>query len=276
MTTVQLFTDLTQNGLSASDELLATELRSRGVSVVAQPWETHNEAADVGIIRSTWNYPEQLDTFKQWLHTSEQLCSKHFNPTALVLWNLDKSYLVDLRSMGIKTVPTHLINSVTDHEWETITSLFGEDVVVKPRVGNSGREISRVRSKDAFIQHTKDNFLVQPYLPELSATEVSFIFIGNTFSHAIQRIPSRSDFRANVALGATVAIYEPTSNQIATAGVVLNHLPEDPLYARIDGYFDNDGFILNEIELVEPGLFFKEGTSSGAAERFADHLVASL
>ncbi|MDH3744569.1 MAG: hypothetical protein OES47_05645 [Acidobacteriota bacterium] len=58
------------------------------------------------------------------------------------------------------------------------------------------------------------------------------------------------------------------------AAGVLDALPERPLYARVDGVVRNGGFVLMELELIEPQLFF--GLAKGSASRFANCLLEAL
>ena len=48
----------------------------------------------------------------------------------------------------------------------------------------------------------------------------------------------------------------PQPEWLACAENVLQHLPQAPLYARIDGLIAQDGrFMVNEVELIEPALY---------------------
>lgn len=276
MSTVHLFTDLEHQELSASDQLLAEELRNRGLTVLAQPWETHNERIGIGLIRSTWNYAHNVEAFKMWLASSEELCKQLLNPLELIWWNLDKSYLLELSAAGVQTVPTHTPTADPEETWRACLDLYGNDLVAKPRIGNSGYGVTRVRTFTEFTEITNDKMIVQPFIPELATGEVSFIFFETTFSHAIRRIAKAGDFRANIAQGATVTLYEPTREEIEAVASIISYLPQTPHYCRIDGYFSTNQFILSEIELIEPGLFLREGARYKAAERFADFLLARI
>jgi hypothetical protein len=54
---------------------------------------------------------------------------------------------------------------------------------------------------------------------------------------------------------------------VAAARRVLAALPQPPLYARVDGIETPRGFLVMEIELNEPGLFFTHAPA--AADVFA-------
>ena len=55
---------------------------------------------------------------------------------------------------------------------------------------------------------------------------------------------------------------------------MLSVLPETPLYARVDGIARGGAFLLMELELIEPNLFFEYGP--GSADRFASALARRL
>jgi hypothetical protein len=65
-----------------------------------------------------------------------------------------------------------------------------------------------------------------------------------------------------------------TDNTIRQMAAVLELLPVQPLYARIDGVLRAGRFLLMEVEVNEPGLGLH--LAPGASERFADALLARL
>ena len=70
--------------------------------------------------------------------------------------------------------------------------------------------------------------------------------------------------------GGTARVAEPSHRLIDAAAGVFGALPEPPLYARVDGTEDEWGFVLMEVELIEPVLFLGLG---GAATRFAEAIA---
>lgn len=273
--TIHFYTDLEQPQLSKSDELIAAELRSRGHTVKAQPWETASPLIEIGIVRSTWNYPHYVQAFKEWLSKEKASGKTRFNDPELMLWNIHKSYLLDLEAAGLSIIPSKLMSEPKSADWHSIMAEFNYDVIVKPCVGNSGYGICRI--KDADIGYAHDEaIIVQPFLEELATSEISFIFIEHEFSHAVRRIPADNDFRGNIAHGATVAGYTPSENEVQLAAEVLPLLPQRPFFSRIDGFFSNGKFYLNEVELIEPGLFFNIDNSNKAVKLFADRLLARI
>ena len=62
---------------------------------------------------------------------------------------------------------------------------------------------------------------------------------------------------------------------ISSASSILRHVSAvAPLYARVDGIVTNDRFVLMELELIEPSLFFRH--SGPSADAFAKELAGRL
>ena len=65
------------------------------------------------------------------------------------------------------------------------------------------------------------------------------------------------------------------SREVAAAGRrALEALPLPPLYARVDGVAAEGGFLVMEVELHEPGLYFP--LAPAAAEAFAKAIIRRL
>jgi glutathione synthase/RimK-type ligase-like ATP-grasp enzyme len=112
--------------------------------------------------------------------------------------------------------------------------------------------------------------LIQPYLPEIeSHGEWSLIFFDGELSHAVKKKPKAGDFRVQDDFGGTVTPETPPAFVVDGARRVLEAAGEEFLYARVDGVVSESlgGFLVNELEVVEPELFLR--FDAGAPERFA-------
>lgn len=113
--------------------------------------------------------------------------------------------------------------------------------VVKPVIGNRGRGVE---------------YLVQPFMPEIAKEgEYRFIFIGGKLTHTILKTQKK------------VVLIQP-SKILATQAA--RALETDFLYARVDGIVHKGMFLLMELELIEPELYFH--LNPIAATRFAQTL----
>ena len=154
---------------------------------------------------------------------------------------------------------------------------------MKPVVGATARETLRFDSSpdglaaaqshiDRLIPH--EALMLQPYLNSVEeAGELSALYFGDAYSHGVRKVPVPGDYRVQDDFGASDEPYTFTEaeeielEQIRRAlKAVLQEklgVSEPLLYARIDVLRDgHGGLYLNELELVEPSLFFRHDTDS--------------
>lgn len=271
---------------------LADALRRRGAIATAHVWDDPSvdwTEFDALVIRSTWDYFLKPDRFREWLDTREAEGTQVLNPIPAVRWNMDKRYLRDLAQRGIATVPTHWVEPgeraelaviLRDREWD--------EAVVKPAVSAAAHETWRTRralaSSDDARLHTlgaKGALLVQPFLPEIERDgEWSLLFFAGRYSHSARKRPRAGDFRVQSQHGGaysaepapTIAV-DAAQRVIAVALRLLRLAPAALPYARVDGCIVDGAFLLMELEIIEPSLYF--GQSPAAAERCAEALLAA-
>jgi glutathione synthase/RimK-type ligase-like ATP-grasp enzyme len=113
--------------------------------------------------------------------------------------------------------------------------------------------------------------LVQPFIEAVPRDgEMSFVFIEGEFSHAVRKRAAPGDFRVQTEHGGSVAREPVNDRQVRIAAAVLALAPEPTLYARVDAVLSGEEFLLMELEVVEPDLFFE------AAPEAADTLAAAI
>jgi hypothetical protein len=102
------------NNVLLEDQLLQDSLARLGFQVNRLPWSTQdydwNQSKCV-IFRSTWDYFDHLSEFKSFLQDTSRLTT-FINPKDLLVWNLDKHYLLDLHAKDIDIPPTLMIEPV--------------------------------------------------------------------------------------------------------------------------------------------------------------------
>lgn len=236
--------------LAADDRLLRDALVRRGAAVRAVVWDDDVDwrAFDAIVLRSTWDYHKRLDEFRAWLDRMDGL--PLWNPPEVLRWNTHKSYLLDLQSRGIAIVPTLLVPR-------------GGGYIVKPAVSATAFRTER---------HTNDDdLLIQPFVPEVVADgELSFMFLGKKFSHAVRKRAASGDFRVQSDFGGSATPFDPPGELIEQAAHIASMLGERWLYARIDCVVRDGRLLLMELEATEPSLFL----NATAAERFADAITS--
>ena len=279
---IVLATCNTWSALSPSDECLATALRHRGHRVDAAPWNGSEAAfrdADAVVVRSTWDYHEAPDAYARWLDRRDP--RRSFNAPALIRWNVSKRYLLDLAARGARVPRSRESAATLAAVAATVDALGVDEAVIKPLIGASGFGVERVRRGDearalerALAVKAMDRVLVQEYLPGIAAGEVSAVFFGGVFSHALRRAPAPGEFRINSQYGGRMEATQLADGVTARLIAVLDLLPAAPLYARIDAVATGDEVVVMEAEVNEPALGMH--LVPGAAERFADALLAAL
>ncbi len=238
--------------LAADDRLLRDALVRRGVDVRAVVWDDPGadwRSFDAIVIRSTWDYHKRLDEFRAWLDRMDGL--PLWNPPAVLRWNTHKSYLLDLQARGIAIVPTLLIPR-------------GQGFIVKPAVSATAFRTER--------HETDCDVLVQPFVPEVVTDgELSFMFLGRRFSHAVRKRVASGDFRVQSEFGGSAEPFTPSPELIEQASHIASMLGEQWLYARIDCVVRDGRLLLMELEATEPSLFL----GAESAERFADAITST-
>lgn len=272
--------------LAPDDQLLLPALAAARIEGVPAVWSSEDvswETFDGVIIRSCWDYHRRAADFQAWLERLDASRLPVWNAIALVQWNVNKRYLVDLETRGVPTIPTYLVRrgSVADIESVLIANRWMK-FVIKPAISASGFETHAItiplsdaaRSAMDRVIATGDA-LLQPFVEEVpTGGELSLVFIDGEFSHAAIKRAKAGEFRVQVEHGGSVHAIDASPAVIEQAARVLRSLPEVPLYARVDGVTRGDEFLLMELELIEPNLFFD--TSPNSAARFATAIAQRL
>lgn len=265
--------------LTDDDRLAVAELRQHGASVESAVWDS--PLVDWGrydalVLRSVWDYTARADAFEAWLAHIEGLGIPVWNPPALVRWNMDKRYLVDLADRGVTTVPTVIVEQGADVTLATVAAETGwAELVYKPSVSASAQATARVSVADRaaheapFARLVADrDMLVQPFLTDVvTEGEWSLLFFGGQFSHAVRQRTRAGEFRVQRTFGGTLSAESPRAALVQQAQAVVDLLPAPWLYARVEGFESGGTLVLMAVELIGPELFLAHHPS--APRRFA-------
>ncbi|GAA4868971.1 hypothetical protein [Saccharopolyspora cebuensis] len=266
------------------DAPLVDALAALGITADWARWDdpdTDFGAAELVVLRSTWDYPERRAEFLAWCDAVPGLR----NPAAAVRWNTSKHYLPELAARGVDVVPTQVLEPGDPPEWPV-----GE-FALKPAVGASSRGAARfgpgrlaeAAAHLAELRRDGGAVVVQPYQEAVDREgEVALVFLGGVYSHAFAKGPALAaaepaEFRGGArhevpAPGPWRALAESALD--AAAGML--GLPRRALlYARVDLVRSARGApLLLELELTEPFLGLR--LAPGAPERFASAVRAEL
>jgi O-ureido-D-serine cyclo-ligase len=279
---------------------LTEALRSAGAEVHAPAWDDPGvdwSGFDVALLRSTWDYVDRSEEFLAWCDRCASL-TRLLNPPAVLRWNTDKHYLLDLARAGVPVVPVRFVEPRENEDRALEDFLAGtaaglsaghagafDEFVVKPAIGAGSRDAARYGRADvaAARDHVRRllgagrSVMLQPYLERVEdAGETALLYFGGDYSHAIRKGPL-------LRLGAPlveglfapedIRPREPTAAELAVAAAAYAAIPFDPpVYARIDLLQDGERApVVLELELTEPSLFLAH--SPGAAQRCALHVL---
>jgi hypothetical protein len=271
-------------GLTPSDRLAADELERRGAMVTPVPWTAASDwrQFDTVVIRATWDYYKRPAQFLTWLRSLEEQRVSLWNPARLAAWNMHKGYLRDLQRAGVSTVPTEWVSrqSRAPSLARLAASRGWSAVVVKPAVSANAHQTWRtpgpITEDDERQFRTlaaSAEVMVQPVIESLIREgEWSLVFLGGEFSHAALKRPAAGDFRVQSIHGGTVTRADARAEWVEQGRSILKAVPDAWLYARVDGCIVDGRFVLVELEMLEPDLFFN--LAPEAAARFAAALVS--
>jgi len=272
--------------ISASDALVRDALAGRGVAVEARAWNgpaQDFDGFDLVLLRSNWDYHHAIEAFAGWLDGLDRAGVRVWNPPALVRWNLSKSYLLELAEAGVPTVPSVVLDGdAAARLREVLAERRWTNAVVKPLVSASAHDTTLVRDGDAdrvvealATGAIRRPVLVQPFVEEIRTRgEWSVVFVDGAVTHTVLKRPGPGEFRVQTYHGGSAEARPAPPAVLAAARLALSALPLPPLYARVDGIETREGFLVMELEVNEPGLFFD--LAPGAAAALADAVCRCL
>jgi glutathione synthase/RimK-type ligase-like ATP-grasp enzyme len=255
-------------------------MAGRGWQVDCVPWRnpSHDWSQYQAVyICTPWDYPDDPQLLMAVLESIEVSSAHLINPISLVRWSLAKTYLRDLEDRGGAIVPSLWFEHFDAHQVAGWFDHFNANrIIVKPQVGTNSQHqvvlrhpVAAEQLAELQRQYRERPFFVQPFIDSVQGEgEYSLFFFGGEYSHAILKTPAQGDFRSQEEHGAEIRSIAATEEQVAAAEKLLSMVDPQPTYVRVDLVRDaRDGYLLMELELIEPSLYLR--TDPGAADRFA-------
>lgn len=264
-------------------EALLAAFRSLGLEVGHRPWKTTPfetfAAADAVLPLCCWDYYDNPSAFLAWIDALEATGTQLINDPSLLRWNFRKTYLLEIAKAGLPVPKTfHLPQPSHAAVAELMEAEGWRVAVLKPVSSQSGHGVRKLdwETRAAWsIDPTAGDMLLQEFQADISALgETTLTFIDGAFSHAVRRVLKPGEWRANAQYGITYERVDMDIDTIESARDYVSLLPQTPLYARVDGLARPDGFMLTELELIEPYLYCE--FAPGSAERLAKALKQRL
>jgi glutathione synthase/RimK-type ligase-like ATP-grasp enzyme len=256
------------------NELLFAALSDLEVSADLVIWDDDAvrwDDYDLVVLRSTWDYPSRRSDFLEWARSISHL----ENPINIVEYSSDKHYLADLEAHGLRIIPSrfYAVGDIPDFDFGDLV-----DFVVKPCVGAGSLHVERYHASEvaSATRHVETlhaagrDVLVQPYIHSVDTLgERALIFIDGAYSHAMRKgamLNVAQDDRDFLFRREQMTPVLGEADAIAFATEVLTTMGlDDLLYARVDLVATIRGWLVMELELVEPSLYLRDDDSAASA-----------
>lgn len=266
-------------------EKLLVSLRSRGVRVEHKAWK-HTDIreyakADLTIPLCFWDYHGAIQHFLDWVKDVELLGGKIVNSPEVLRWNFRKTYLIELLNENLLVPFTTHIKDINAQKIKEVMQNEGlQSAVVKPVSGQNGHDVIKLDIQDCSncsdFSYPYKEALVQEYRPEITEFgETTLTFIDGEYSHAIRRILSPNEWRANQQFSIQYELISVPYEVVKSAKAYLDHVPGKAIYARVDGIMDSNRFVLMELELIDPYLYL-EFAPAEATEKLVDAIINEI
>lgn len=250
------------------DSELLSFLEHKGLLIKSVTWNDNTinwKEFGLIILKSPWDYHENIVLFYKWLDKIKSLGIKLLNPIDIIKWNSNKRYLRDISKSGLLTVETIYLKKGSQLKIDNslFKQLNSDKIVVKPCISASAKNTFVVKKND-FSKKSKiinslllkEEYLAQPFIEEIiNEGEWSFVFFNSKFSHSALKIPKKGDFRVQHSHGGTIEYPKPKLKIIEQVKKYIKIFAKNTLYVRVDGIIKEGNFYLMEIEMIEPYLF---------------------
>ena len=251
--------------------LLSRELNKYGIALEQIFWEDFGAGKvdisgfDAITPLTAWSYPKNQAAFLKCLEALQASGKTIINPIAVIKDNMNKSYLGKLSDEGLPVPPTKILTSNAFQQAYDLFDIFNcDEIIIKPIVGSGSWRQARLKRGETLPSAEElppETALVQPFLKNVSDIgELSMLFFGSEFSHALLKTPKAGDYRSQTRYGAIEKNIAPPPEAIEASQQILNAYEENTkstiTYGRIDMVKSNDGnWLLMEAELIEPFLY---------------------
>ncbi|CZR68603.1 uncharacterized protein PAC_18502 [Phialocephala subalpina] len=253
---------------------------------------------DAITLQSCFNYHLNALEFIAWVqHCLIQVKSKQtsvINNPEVILWNISKHYLLELREANFLIPETRILShssstplSSTLHE----DSISWPTIVVKPTISASAHNTFCLSHTEAVMYDSKVStiltsgvdLLIQAFEPSIRNGEWSLIYVEGNYSHAVLKVPAEtaSEFRCQKEFGGTVIDdVDPPRVALEVAQRLVDWLQGKfgmhggVDYMRVDGVVNEQGnFVLMEVECIEPELFYGCRGGARAVAKVAERIL---
>jgi glutathione synthase/RimK-type ligase-like ATP-grasp enzyme len=249
-------------------EANAEPLRAAGLKVEGRSWAGAEDLASFDRVLPllVWGYVRAHEAWLEAVDRWEGEGVRLWNPPSVLRWNGDKRYLGRLAERGGPVVPTLFADRLDERVMAQAMERFGtERLVAKPQISSTAWQTIRWSPGAPLDAGPSGPAMVQPFLEGIAQGEVSLLYFGGRFSHAIVKRPQPGEFRVQPEYRGIIAPHAPLPDELRAAETILAAVEEDLLYARVDLVRGPEGApLLIELELIEPDLYLGYDIERGA------------
>ncbi|WP_260598554.1 ATP-grasp domain-containing protein [Sphingomonas endolithica] len=234
MTTIDVLMPVAGNAYAATAPAYLDTYRpafaAHGLTLNGVPWDEAAGTADATLALFAWGY--HLDVVR-WEEVLARWPSDRplLNPPSLLRWNTRKTYLFELADRGVPIVPSIFGDADEDSAARAFDAFGCDELVIKPQVSGGSHKTVRVRRGESVAPLS--DAILQPFLQAVGDEgELSLLFVGGLFSHAVRKVAAAGEFRIQPQFGGVLTRFKPAPEQLAQAKRVVAALPAPPLYAR--------------------------------------------
>ncbi|KAL3448047.1 pyridoxal phosphate-dependent transferase [Aspergillus insuetus] len=279
------------------------KLDELGASVTIKRWldiDIIDAILSHDVVNFLWaeDYIRHPTEFAQFLDKAERAISEAathtirvprvINNFALVRWNMDKRYLLDMHKAGFDIPATEIVDpgrfpSVSALHERILRFQSSGSIVLKPSISASSAnthlvaDIGSLSAEDiTYLEgctkgRLESSLVVQQFEPAIASGEYSFVFVGGKLCNAALKTPKDGEFRCQTSFGGRIckaALEDIDPRAVSTVKGIFDTLrkrfgEESTIgigYVRIDGVVTADRpFVLMEIEAIEPELGLEYG-----------------
>lgn len=278
MRNLAILTDRENKGLVADEQGLLDVFDKYSVEHELVIWDEVDWTNYKNIlVRTPWDYALKSTLFIEKIKQAQVAGVNIIHHPDILFWNMDKNYLVELASK-MNVVRTVTVENFNHQKAAKYFEELANELVFKPKVGAGGRDTFRLKSTDSLEELKSLNgsaVLVQPFVTSVTEVgEYSFMFFNGEFSHAVLKKVKAGEFRVQDDHGGSAYAHNPTQEQLKQVQTMLQNIPYDTVYARVDVVEHEGAFALMEMEIIEPELFFR--FSKNGMENFVNAVKKNM
>jgi len=168
-------TDQYKHNVFYEDEIVVNALENEGLQVLRLAWDDVKfnwSFTKYVLFRTTWDYFDRFQEFSTWLNkVSKQ--TKLLNSEAIIRWNIDKHYLLDLKQQGVNIAETYFIEQGSSITLKTLLDQLGwKKAILKPCISGAARHTYKLKPDNINNYENIFNELIRDEASTVAALEL--------------------------------------------------------------------------------------------------------